>query len=67
MAASIAKKEKDSFIFIDHTCTGYTFKRNKAVEKGQYRLPFILKLPQKLPGTFNLTKKSSTGEHPENL
>jgi hypothetical protein len=63
------QREIDSFVFIDHTTVAYKFKGNKPVERGQYRLPFVMKLPQKLPGTFTLNKKSNlpNNQHPEDL
>ena len=32
----------------------FKFKGNQGIEKGQYRIPFIAKLPQRLPGSFIL-------------
>lgn len=64
----IMNKEKDCFTFLDHPQLAFRFKGSKPVAKGQYRLPFILKLPQKLPGSFALLKKSKKGKgYAENL
>lgn len=64
------QKEKNSFTFLDHSTTAYKFKTKKPIPKGQYRIPFTMKLPQKLPGSFhyvNKQKKESTDPDPEDL
>lgn len=50
-------KEKNSFTFLHHASTAYKFKGKGLIKKGQYRLPFTMKLPQKLPGSFHFEKK----------
>jgi len=46
------KDDPSYFAFLGHTSLAYKFKGSEQVEKGQYRVPFIAKLPQRLPGTF---------------
>jgi hypothetical protein len=38
-------KKEDSLVFLDEQATAYRFKGQKQVEKGQYRIPFIFRLP----------------------
>lgn len=63
-------KDKNSLTFLDHVCTAYKFKSNQPIQRGQYRLPFTMKLPQKLPGTFHYTRKEESKDgqcNPEDL
>jgi hypothetical protein len=39
------KSKDDSLVFLDELATAYKFKGPKQVEKGQYRIPFIFRLP----------------------
>lgn len=57
-------KDKNSFTFLDHSCTAYKFKTKQPIQRGQYRIPFTMKLPQKLPGTFHFTQKDKTDGQP---
>ncbi len=59
---NVMNKERESFIFIEHQALGFRFKQAGQVEKGQYRIPFIMKLPQRLPGSFLLTKQPKDGK-----
>lgn len=51
-------RERDCLTFLDHGCTAFKLKGRKPLEKGQYRIPFTMKLPQKLPGSFCFEKKA---------
>jgi hypothetical protein len=65
----MALNQEKSFMFVDKTVTAFKFKGNEPIKKGQYRIPFFMTLPQRLPGSFNFVKKPLPGQtvHPENL
>lgn len=44
-STTFVKRETESLIFLDHSCVAYKFKGTKPIGKGQYRLPFTMKLP----------------------
>jgi hypothetical protein len=41
----LINEEKNSFVFLQQECTAFRFKGASGIEKGQYRIPFIMKLP----------------------
>lgn len=41
----LINEEKNSFVFLHSECTAFRFRGTGGIEKGQYRIPFIMKLP----------------------
>jgi hypothetical protein len=60
------KNQKNAVHFIQTESTAFKFK-SKCIKKGQYRLPFVLKLPQKLPGSFNFENNKESAKKDQDL